>query len=412
MDGTRTDGTGGRLLALAVVCLVVVAFAAAWPAAQAAAKDKPPKIEAAAAVVMDALTGRLIYDYRADKRLPIASTTKIMTARVAMEYLDPQEDVVVPQYSIPWDEMDVNLKPGQVLPAETLFEALLVASAGDAAKTLAVASAGSEKSFVEEMNRHAEELGLADTHFANPDGMDAKGHYSSARDLSELGRIEMEDEQFAEYVGMPSVAVPQQGKAKPLKVENTNTLLLRNDWVSGVKTGYTSKAGSCLVASGGYNGHQMIVTVLGAPDPETRNAYIVDLFEYGATLYRTWRSPRAGFVVATASVPYARTTLDIVLSSRYSVSIPPGAKVTSDVSAPSVAAPPVAREQELGTVVYKVDGEERDEQALVAERAVPVADWRSRLRYRLARVWERSRDAVADAFRRAADPRAIFTPAL
>ncbi|MBM3146656.1 MAG: D-alanyl-D-alanine carboxypeptidase, partial [Actinobacteria bacterium] len=347
----------------------------------------------------------------AGKRVPMASTTKIMTARLALQSLDPRQDVVVPPLDMRWDEMDVNLSPGQVLPVEKLMEALLVASGGDAARTLAVAVAGSEKAFVEQMNREAQELGLDDTHYANSHGLDTGGHYTSARDLSLLARLEMEDPEFAGYVAMPSTTIPQQDDPKPLKVESSNTLMLRNEWVDGVKTGYTDKAGSCLVASGDYEQHDMIVTVLGAPDPETRNQDVVKLFKYGASLYVTWRSPEAGQVMASASVSYSRLPLQIVLADRFSVSIPPGAKVTSDVTAPRVAEPPVAGDEELGRVVYKVDGTVRDERALLADRAVPTADWRSRLRFRLARVWQRSSAAVAAAVKRAVDPRAVFTPA-
>lgn len=410
--GARAAGLSRLPVAVAVVLasLAVAGAAAAWPAASAA-KEKAPKIDAAAAAVMDVPTGRFIYTLRAGKRLPMASTTKIMTARLALETLEARQDIVVPALTLRWDEMGVNLRPGQVLPVEKLLEALLVASAGDAAKTLAVASAGSEKAFVAEMNAEAQELGLDETRYANADGLDAKGHFTTARDLTELARLEMDDPEFAAYVALRAVVIPQQGKPKPLKVENTNTLMLRNDWVDGVKTGYTSKAGSCLVASGDFRGHDMIVTLLGAPDPETRNKDIVKLFKYGASLYRTWRSPRAGFVVRTASVPYSRLPLHIVLSSRFTVSIPPGAEVTGDVAAPLVAVPPVAAAEELGRVVYEVDGQPRDERALLAERAVPVADWRSRLRYRLARLWLRGSATLADAFRRAIDPRAVFTPA-
>ncbi len=395
-----------------IVTFLLAATLAGWlRPAVALAKDDPPKIEAAAVAVMDVPTGRFIYAYRADRRVPMASTTKIMTARLALESLDPQQDVVVPPLDMRWDEMDVNLSPGQVLPAEKLMEALLVASGGDAAKTLAVAVAGSEKAFVEQMNREAQELGLDDTHYANSHGLDAAGHYTSAHDLSLLARLEMEDPEFARYVAMPSTTIPQQDDPKPLKVESSNTLMLRNEWVDGVKTGYTNKAGSCLVASGDYEKHDMIVTVLGAPDPETRNQDVVKLFKYGASLYTMWRSPEAGHVMASASVPYSRLPLDIVLAGRFSVSIPPGAEVSSDVTAPRVAEPPVAGDEELGRVVYKVDGTVRDERALLADRAVPTADWRSRLRFRLARVWQRSSEAVAAAIKRAVDPRAVFTPA-
>jgi D-alanyl-D-alanine carboxypeptidase (penicillin-binding protein 5/6) len=377
------------------------------PASATAAKAaaKPPSVDAAAVAVMDIPTGRFIYQVNGDKRLPMASTTKVMTARVTLvSDLAPNQEVVVPPLNLSWDEMDANLQAGQTLTVDQLLQTMLVASAGDAARTLAVAVAGSEEAFVRRMNDQAALLGLKNTHYANSDGMDAPGHYTSAADLTELARLELQVPRFAEYVKMKSVQVPREGKQKPATYPTTNTLMLANEWVDGVKTGYTDDAGSCLVASGDYEGHHMIVTLLGAPDPQSRNADIVELFKYAAGLYRTWRSPAAGFVYATATVPYSHTSLDIVLADRYSVSLPPGAKVTDSVSAPVAARPPVTGEQQLGRVVFRVDGKKWDERALLADRAIPVAGWQSRLRYRLGQIWERGREALADSVRRLAEP--------
>jgi len=395
-----------------MLAVFFLAFGVLAPDIALAANEDAPKIQATSAAVMDVPTGRFIYELRADKRVPMASTTKVMTARIVLESgLDPQARVTVPQLNMRWDEMDVGLKPGQTISADLLLEALLVASAGDAAKTLAAEVAGDEPAFVKLMNEEAKRLGLDDTRYANSHGLDASGHYTTARDLTELARLEMEDDRFAAYVATEEVSVPQVDDPKPLKVENTNQLMLRNNWVTGVKTGYTSGAGYCLVASGVYDGHEMIVTVLGAPDPETRNQDVVKLFKYGASLYQTWKSPAAGAVIATATVPYSTLTLDIVQSARFSVSIPPGAEVSEEVDAPRAVSAPVARDETLGRVSYAVDGDPADERALVADREIPVADWRSRLRYRLWQIWDRGSDALAGAFRRAADPRAIFAPA-
>jgi D-alanyl-D-alanine carboxypeptidase len=411
----------GRLSTATIVSLAVLLAAAmptaVWPATVAAAKAaaKPPVVKAAAVAVMDIPTGRFVYQLHADTRVAMASTTKIMTARVTMQSdLAAQQKVVVPPLNLSWDEMDVNLQSGQTLTIDELLQALLVASAGDAARTLAVAVAGSEETFVRRMNDEAAKLGLKNTQYKNSDGMDAKGHYTTAADLTRLAWVEMQDARFAAYVRMKACEVPQEGKRKPARYPTTNTLMLANDWVDGVKTGYTDDAGSCLVASGEYEGHRMIVTLLGAPDPQTRNADIQKLFRYAAGLYRTWRSPAAGFVYATATVPYSTTSLDIVLSSRYSVSLPPGAKVSSSVEAPSAAQPPVARRQELGRVTFKVDGKEWKERALLADRPIPVASWQSRLRYRLWQIWERGSEALANGVKRLAAPalQRLSTPAL
>jgi D-alanyl-D-alanine carboxypeptidase len=402
-------------LVVVTAALLVVFSAAVLPAAAAAKAKKPPVVDAAAAAVMDVPTGRFIYQLNGSRKVAIASTTKIMTAWVTLlSDLKPEQEIVVPPLDLSWDEMDVGLQAGQTLTVDQLLQALLVASAGDAARTLAVAVAGGEEAFARRMNDEAAKLGLKNTHYVNSDGMDARGHYSTADDLTRLARVAMEDETFAAYVKMKSCLVPREGKSKPARYPATNTLMLANDWVDGVKTGYTDDAGSCLVASGEYKGHRMIVTLLGAPDPQTRNADIEKLFKYAAGLYRTWKSPAAGFVYATATVPYSHTSLDIVLSSRYAVSLPPGAKVTSTVRAPAAAAPPVAGDQELGTVTYKVDGKTWEQRGLLADREIPLANWQSRLRYRLGQIWTKGREVVADSFRDLAAPalQRLAAPAL
>jgi D-alanyl-D-alanine carboxypeptidase (penicillin-binding protein 5/6) len=399
--------TAARTIALlvATAALLALVAAAAGPATAAAKAKKPPAVDAAAVAVMDVPTGRFIYQLNGDKKVAIASTTKIMTAWVTLlSDLKPEQEIVVPPLNLSWDEMDVNLQSGQTLTVDQLLQALLVASAGDAARTLAVAVAGGEEAFARRMNDEAAKLGLKNTHYVNSDGMDAPGHHSTADDLTRLARVAMEDPSFAAYVKMKSCLVPQMGKSEPARYPATNTLMLANDWVDGVKTGYTDDAGSCLVASGEYKGHRMIVTLLGAPDPQTRNADIAKLFKYAAGLYRTWKSPAAGFVYATATVPYSHTSLDVVLSSRYAVSLPPGTKVTSTVRAPAAAAPPVAGDQELGTVTYKVDGKKWEQRALLADREIPLANWQSRLRFRLGQIWTKGREAIAGSLRGVAGP--------
>jgi len=394
------------LLPVAAAALLTLVPAAAMPAAGAAgAAKKPPVVKAAAVAVMDIPTGRFIYKVDAERKLAMASTTKVMTARVTLQSgLSLEQEITVPPLDLQWDEMDVGLQAGQVLTTDQLLQALLVASAGDAARTLAVAVAGSEKAFVGRMNDEAAKLGLTGTHYVNSDGMDAEGHYTTAADLTKLSWVEMQDSRFATYVKMKSCLVPQEGKREPARFPTTNTLMLSNSWVDGVKTGYTDDAGSCLVASGEYKGHRMIVTLLGAPDPETRNQDIEKLFKYAAGLYHTWTSPDAGYVYATASVPYSNTSLDIVLSNPYKVSLPPGAKVTHGVRAPSAARPPVTGGQKLGRVVYKVDGKKWAERDLLAEREIPVASWQSRLRYRLGQIWRKGREALSESVRRLAEP--------
>jgi len=369
------------LLAVLLCCL-----AAAMGPPPAAAS--PPALDCDAAAVMDRTTGRFLYLWHADRRLPMASTTKIMTAKAALDSgVDLEQVVRIGVLDLRWDESSVGLKEGQRLRVEQLLQALLVASANDAARALAVAVDGSEAAFVERMNRTARLLDLSDTHFANAHGMDAPGHYTTARDLTRLAAVALADERFAQYVALTSVRLPKADGGM-LRVRTTDSFLRANrSWVYGVKTGYTDKAESCLVSAGCYEGEHIIVTVLGSPDPQTRDRMALRLYQYGRSLYRTWSSPRAGSPLVRLAVPYARTPLKLTLGEAFSVELPPGAAVTKTVTAPPVATLPVASAAALGEVAYAVDGQQRGRRVLLAERAIPVASWETRLRYRLWDTW-------------------------
>ena len=401
-----------RRLARPGAAALLLAAAVVGGAAPAAAS--PPKLPVAAAAAFDLATGRFVYAYRADVRRPMASTTKIMTAKVVLDSgISLSKTVRVGSMHLRWDESGVGLKEGELLTVDELLQALLVASANDAARTLAVAVDGSEQAFVARMNATAVRLHLTRTRYRNPHGMDAAGHYTTARDLTLLAVVAMDDARFADYVRRRSIVLPDPAhKGRHLRARTTDTFMLAHPtWVFGVKTGYTDEAGSCLVSAGTYGGQRMIVTVLGAPDPSTRNDAVLALYRYARSLYTTWRSAAAGTVVRRALVPYARGSLALRLEAGYSVVVPPGAGVASTVTATRLARLPVAGGQALGTVAYAVDGKARDRRQLVAARSIPVPDWQTRLRYRVWHTWERPAslgdrirggwERVQDAFRAA-----------
>ena len=404
--GDRSDGGLGvpgerpprrrRALSLAAAALVVVGvWGGAVGRAHAAPTSSPSTVKAKAVAIVDQPTGRVLFLLHPDRRLAMASTTKIMTALVVLSGgVDLQRVVVVPALRLRWDETAVGLVAGQRLTVEQLLRAMLVGSANDAAVTLARTVGGGEPAFVARMNARARSLGLTNTHYENPEGMDAPTHYTSARDLTRLARIAMRDPRFAAYVRLRSTTLPKaKGKGR-VRVRTTNTFMLARDWVYGVKTGYTNEAGSCLVAAGDYDGQRMIVTVLGEPDPATRNADLLKLFRYGATLYRPWSSPLAGSRQAALTVPFSPRRLHLVLQGSFAIGLPPGAVVSTAVDAPAGVGLPVHEGQVLGSVTYKVDGEARGSVNLVAARSIPQADWLTRLRYRLQRAWQKTGDVA------------------
>lgn len=222
-----------------------------------------PPIGAAAAIVVDEQTGQVLFASDERRRLPMASTTKIMTALLALERGQPAQ-MVKPRITaadMPGSSL-MGLVPGEQLPLSDLLYGLLLPSGNDAAIAIAEAVGGSEAGFVELMNRRAAELGLANTRFANPHGLDAPGHYTTAADLAQLTRIALRQRAFAEIVATREKTV--QGKAT-YRLRNTNPVL-GQPGVEGVKTGHTDLAGACLVTVVRRDGHRVVTVVLNSPD--------------------------------------------------------------------------------------------------------------------------------------------------
>jgi serine-type D-Ala-D-Ala carboxypeptidase (penicillin-binding protein 5/6) len=201
----------------------------------------------------------------ADKRLPPASLTKIMTALLVVEDYRPQELATVSRRAAAADGSRLGLRAGTRIRVDQLLAAALVRSANDACLVLAEHYGGSEAAFVARMNRRAGELGLRDTHFANACGFDAPGHYSSVRDLASLARQGMRFAAFAETVKKKEVVVTD-GAGKRYSARNTNALVATYPDTIGVKSGYTKGAGRCLVALVERNGVQVWLVMLNAHD--------------------------------------------------------------------------------------------------------------------------------------------------
>jgi len=227
-------------------------------------RDQPPEVSAQSWIVFDEVQDVVIAEKDADQRRPMASTTKIMTGLLAFELGDPDMPVVVSERAAAIGEAEVGLLPGETLRLGTLTTALLVRSANDAAMAVAETISGSVESFVEEMNRRAASLGLINTRFANPHGLDAADHYSSARDLLTLARAAMQHEEFAASVGLVQFDAGRAPDGTPRVVETTNLLLLEYQGAFGIKTGYTSRAGLVLVGAAERDARTMYVVVMGS----------------------------------------------------------------------------------------------------------------------------------------------------
>ena len=217
-------------------------------------------VSAGKAVVLDAATGRVLYEKNADDRSLIASTTKIMTAMIICQQCNVLDRVRIPAEAVGIEGSSMYLQEGEVLTIQELLYGLMLRSGNDAAAALAIHCGGTIEGFAELMNDKARELGLNNTHFVNPHGLDAPDHHSTARDLAVLTAYAMTDPIFARTVGAKTITVGER------VLTNHNKLLWQLDGCEGVKTGYTKAAGRILVSSASREGRRLICVTINAPD--------------------------------------------------------------------------------------------------------------------------------------------------
>ena len=208
------------------------------------------------AILLDAQTGRVLYEKQADKQSLIASTTKIMTALVVCEQTNVLDRVRIPQEAVGIEGSSMYLKTGEVMTVQDLLYGLMLRSGNDAAVALAIYCGGTVEGFAELMNDKAHRLGMHNTHFVNPNGLDAPGHYSTARDMAKLAAYAMENPIFAKTVSTKTV------KAADRTLTNHNKLLWSLNGAEGVKTGYTKAAGRILVSSCKRDGRRLIAVTM------------------------------------------------------------------------------------------------------------------------------------------------------
>lgn len=236
-----------------------------------------PRIAARGAIVVDAGTGAVLWVDRPHRRLPIASTTKIMTATLALERLGPDAIVEVPPSATRVPLVREGLRPHERVRAWKLFDGLLMFSGNDDAMTLALATAGTRRAFLAQMNERARELGLKDSHFASVSGVIDEGNYSSAWDLAALTRVALRNPRFRQIVRTRIVHVPWSAPTYEKVYVNKNPLLGHYRGADGVKTGWTTLAGHCLVASATRRGRTIVAVVLGDPQAPGDARRLLDL---------------------------------------------------------------------------------------------------------------------------------------
>jgi D-alanyl-D-alanine carboxypeptidase (penicillin-binding protein 5/6) len=370
-----------RRLRLALVAAAAHALSSAIsaPAPAAAAQAKvaacPDTVHAPSAIVVEVSSGTVACARAADRRRPVGSTTKLMTALLTLERAKLSDVFTATSYRPAPVESKIGLRPGEQMKVSDLLRGLLAESGNDAAAALAKGVGSSQKGFVRMMNARARQLGLTNTHYANPIGLDAEGNYSSARDLVTLATVLRTNAFFKKVVDSPSVTLKTGDH--PRTFANRNRLVRAHAYVNGVKTGHTGGAGYVLVGSASRNGVQLISAVLDTPSEDARDADTMALFGWAFKRFQRIRAVVKGKALATVPIRFrqgarlklvaARTVRRIVLRGHR-------AAVAVSVHAPDQVAGPIHSGQRLGRAEVRQGGQLVATVPLIAAAAVPAAD--------------------------------------
>ena len=335
-----------------------------------------PAVAAASAILVDGETGRVLYEKNSHDRHLIASTTKLMTALVAVESgTSPDKKIVVkPEYQAEGSSM--YLKAGETLTLRELLYGLLLVSGNDAALAVAGGCAGDVETFVGWMNDKAAELGMADTHFANPNGLDDDAHYSTAADMALLAREVYHSGELMEIVSTKSVTLGTRA------LTNHNKLLWRYEGCLGMKTGYTDAAGRTLVSCARRGDQSLIAVTLKDPDDWVDHAA---LFDYGFETYTTYTLARKGTEYRPVRVLGSLVPqVEVEMASTVTYPLTGEERVRAALRLPAQVEAPVKKGAVAGQLTYYLGDEKIGETYLLYAADVPVNEPRLTL---FQRIW-------------------------
>lgn len=332
-------------------------------------------------ILMEASTGKIIYEKDAYTPVPPASTTKIMTAILTLENCKLTDTATVSHeaiFTVPVGYSHAYLVEGEVLTIEQLLHVLLIPSANDAANVLAEHIAGSISSFTTMMNTKALELGCKNTNFVNTNGIQSEKHYTTAYDLALMGRYAMQNETFRQIVSTTKYTLPATNKYLESNryFKTTNELIIKDDrdsvdnyyyeYATGIKTGYTVAAGDCIVASAKKDDIEYIVVILGSQRTENglsgRYLDCKNLFNFAFDNYKTYTINEKNAVLKQVKISDASlfdNNLDLILQDKITLllkndsstsNITPNVEITSDLKAP------ISKNSVIGTITYEIDG--------------------------------------------------------
>lgn len=349
------------------------------------------EIYSEAVILIEKSSGKILYSKNSEQKMYPASTTKILTAILAIETLPLDKELTASHdaiMSIPSGYSNAAIQIGETLTVEELLEVFLVHSANEAGYILAENISGSFTEFANLMNKKVKEIGCENTHFTNPSGLHDENHYTTAHDLSLIAQYCMNNDTFRSFVSMPSCTIAPTDKYQERYFKNTNEMLnskskYYNENIIGIKTGYTSQAQNCLIAGFKKDGVELISVVLGAPASINTNGDsgkytdTQTLFDYGSKNFEIKKVIAAGNIATQVNVKHATEEtkkLDLIVEKDINIfasneifkDLSPTITIKEDIVAPIYA------NDVLGTITYKVDGIEYTAN-LIAKNDVEVS---------------------------------------
>ena len=345
---------------ISIFFVIMLSFLMVIPVFSIEIKEPNLNINVKSAVLMDAKTGTVLYSLNKDAMLPPASVTKIMTLLLVFEAIEAgklsyEDKLTVSENASSMGGSQVYLEPGEVMQVEELLKCVIIASANDAALTLAEHVGGSEDNFVYMMNERAKELGMKNTHFENVTGLDddVVNHLTTAYDIATMSKELIKHKKVSEYatIWMDTIRNGEFG------LTNTNRLVRYYQGITGLKTGSTSKAGFCVSATAKRDGMELIAVIMGAESSDIRNSCATKLLDYGFANYSLYEDNNTDY--GTINVLGGVKNQAILNSESYTVLVPKGVnkKISKEIEIIENIAAPVRKGDVIGKVKYISNGE-------------------------------------------------------
>lgn len=359
---------------LGLIMSVILLFLSFFTYASAIEFD----LNAKSAILIDAGTGKVLYEKNSNEKLPPASVTKVMTMLLAMEALEKNQislddKVQISERASSMGGSQLYFEPGEEKTVEQLLKGIAVASANDACVAMAEHIAGTEEVFVKKMNEKASKLGMNNTQFMNTNGLPQEGHYTSANDISIMSRELLKYPKVHEWlkIWMSSMRVGKKGKAT-LELVNTNRLIKTYPGANGIKTGFTQEARYCLSASATRNNFTLIAVVLGCPSSKVRFAEAKKLLDYGFATYNSVLVLQKGEVFEELTVEKGKLgKVNIVAKEELKVLVRKGEEnINKDVVIPKALKAPFEKGEKVGEIIVtNKSGENLGKVDLVTENS-------------------------------------------